>query len=304
MHAVTAEWKHYHSGDRKAEARIIHAPVESGDLVLFVPGFPGGGATLYEQRHSDPIRSEEYSQIILRHNGTRLNGSYADEMLNRRQFPNAIPHHDGEFIGGVPSSIAEWLCEPQTVLEAAGPAFTNITVIGHSFGALAALHSLCALNEQGRPVLDRVHRCICLAPAVGLLKNSADDIMRIWSPEFIEQAATTDKIALNGSEEIRKDLQLVYQGLPGRVKKLPGRVSMIFVPVERDEYLRQSDVEEFAAAAGGNARIEVDRFDRHDPRHNLDAHDMPNYPTRALLDLIEAGDGTGKPLGYMDDFIE
>jgi pimeloyl-ACP methyl ester carboxylesterase len=266
MHAVTAEWKHYRSGEHKAEARIVHSPIESGDLVVFVPGFPGGGATLYEQRHADLIRSEEYSQIIVRHNGTRLDGPYADEMLNVRQFPNAVPHRDGAFIGGAASSITEWLSEPQTVLEAAGPAFTSITVIGHSFGALAVLHSLCALQEQGKPVLDRVRKCILLAPTLGLVKGAPDDIMnRVWAPEFIESSAVADRIALDGTDQVRADLTAAYQTLPERVKQLPGHVSLVFVHVEHDEYLRQSDVEEFMEASGGAGRLVLDTFDRYDP---------------------------------------
>lgn len=291
MHNLTAEWKYFHSGTRKAEGRLIHAPQDSGDLILFCPGFPGAGSSLFEQRFVEAFCIEEYAQVYLRHNGTRLDSSTADEMLNTRQFPKAIPFHDGEWIGGAPSSVAEWLAEPQTVIEDFGAEYTGITVLAHSFGAVAALHSLANLHEAGHSILERVRKVICLAPAVGLLKDHADDVMdTLWVSEFLADSSVTDRVTLNGVDAIRSDLKATYQTLAARVKNLPAHIEKIFVHVERDEYIRGHDVEEFAQSVGENTQFLMDPFDRHDPRLIYAAHDMPNYPIQTLLDLVEGTD--------------
>lgn len=305
MYAVTAEWKHFSSGSHKAGGRLIHAPVPSGDLILYVPGFPGGGATLFENRFADLLRKEEYSQIVLRHNGTILNGKFSDFLLNREQFPHAIPHHDGAYLCGVPSSVAEWLVEPKTVLEDFGANYTNITVIGHSFGAVAALHSLALMAEEGNPLVERVRSCICLAPAVGILKDHEDDVMdTVWATEFLSNPELAEKIALNSPENIRADLIPVYQNLAERVSASLKGIEKFFVHVERDEYLRYEDVDEFAKACGQNTHFVLDRFDRHDPRLPYDAHDMPNYPQQSLLDLIEGNIDPVDTISHSDGFME
>ena len=305
MHSATPEWKHFTSNGRKAEGRLIHAPQESGDLILFCPGFPGGGATLFEQRFAELLQKEEYSLFMLRHNGTRLDSDTADFMLNRRQFPKAVPFHDGSFIGGGSSSVAEWLTEPQTILETLGAEYTNITVIGHSFGAVAALKSLINLNQISHRILERVQRCILLAPAVGLLREHEEDVMdTIWQPDLIASEMVTERVALNAPEYILQDLRNVYTGLGDDAKQLPADIKKIFVHVERDEYVRHEDVEEFAHYIDPDSVFVVDKFERHDPRHGLDAHDMPNFPQQSMLDLIEGAEDMMPSRKNIDGFIE
>lgn len=305
MHPVTAEWKHLASGSSRAEGRLILAPRESGDLILFCPGFPGGGATLFEQRYAEILQKEEYSLFTLRHNGTRLDTDVADFMLNRRQFPKAVPFHDGDYIGGASSSIAEWVTEPQTVLETLGAEYTNITVIGHSFGAVAALYSLINLNNASHRILERINRCILLAPAVGLLREYDDDVMdTLWHPEFIASEIVTERVALNAPESILQDLRNAYVSLRDGAKQLPTGMKKIFVHVERDEYVRYQDVEEFANYIDPDSIFMVDKFERRDPRHGLDAHDMPNFPQQSLLDLIEGAEDIMPRRNDIDGFNE
>jgi len=288
MSNLRAEWKHFSSPSGKAEGRLIHAENPSGDLIVYVPGFPGGGATLYETHFAKFLGEQEYFQIVLRHNGTLLNGAHSDVLLNREMFRNAVPHHDGEFIGQAPSSIAEWLVEPKVVLESIGGEYTNITLIGHSFGCLAALYSLVLMAEEGKRLIERVRSCVCMAPAIGLIKDHADDVMTtIWSEGFLSSESIWDRIALNGVENIRADLLRAYTDLPERVSSNLQQIHKVFIHAERDEYLKHEDVEEFMLGCGVNSQFVIDKFERHDPRMEYDAHDMPNFPQQILLDLIE-----------------
>lgn len=304
MRQVYAEWKHFTSEGRKAAGRLIHPSAPCGDLVLFCPGFPGGGATLFEQRFVDRLLDEEYSVCVLRHNGTRLDTPEGQWMLNSEQFSKAIPFHDGAFIGGQPSSVREWIEEPLTAIEAMGAEFSEIVVVGHSFGSVTALHSLCGLHESGSRLIDRVRKVLLLAPAVGLLRDRDDDVMdTLWVDPFITSDFVTSRVALNSCDEIKQDLRTVYGSLAARAADLPERMSKLFVHVERDEYIRRDDVEEFARFIDKDSRFFIDKFDRHDPRLGIDAHDMPHFPEQILIDMIGgAGDAYIGGPNFQDGF--
>lgn len=289
MNQTRAEWKRFHSGDRHAAARIIHPAHESGDLILFCPGFPGGGASLFEQRHASQIIAENFVLAVLRHNGTFLDGAFAEEMLNSSQFPKAVPSALDRWIGGKPARFADWLMEPQTVLEDIATAFTNIYLIGHSFGCLAALNALANLNENGHPAMGRVKSCLCLAPALGTLEgDDANNVMHLWGDDALNDPSVLERVDLaDGPEFARAILREVYETLPDRVVALPPQLDLIFVQVAHDEIVREKDVRNFMTACG-RGRFVLDEID-HPMRghHPVNAHDMPIYPTELLLEQIE-----------------
>ncbi|HNQ92208.1 MAG TPA: hypothetical protein PKI93_04680 [Alphaproteobacteria bacterium] len=305
MYANPAEWKHFSSGSHKAEGRLLHSPKPSGDLIIYAPGYSGIGAKLFEDRFSDLLLEEEYSQIILRHNGTLLNAKDSDSLLNREKFPKAVPFHDGDYIGGAPSRLAERFIAPKTVIEAIGANYTNITLVGHSLGVVAVLHSLALLKEECNPLFERVRACVCMAPAVGVLKEHDDDIMdTLWNDAFLKFSSEEGIIAMGSPEDMKADLLAVYQNLPERVANNLQAISKIFVHVERDEFLRYEDIDEFVKACGQNCRFITDRFDRHDPRLPYAAHDMPNYPKQSMLDVIEGRLDPIDTITHSDGFIE
>lgn len=293
MREAWTEWKRFKSGNQTVDARVIHPRSESGDLILFCPGFPGGGATIYEQAHADQVQEEDYTQIILRHNGTILDGPHSDFILNTEQYPKATTHHHDGWIGGKPSSLAEWLVEPQVVLEDVGFAYSNIYIFGHSFGAVALLNSLANLHEGGHHILERIRACALLAPALGTLHGSDEEnIMRIWHEDFLASSAITEKIGLSDDPaSFQMAMKNIYRFLPQRVAALPGAIRFNFLHIAKDEYIRESDVRSFADACN-RGEVVIDNIDRsHRGRGGVDAHDMPDYPTELLLQLIEISGG-------------
>lgn len=283
------EWKTFTSLTRSVSGRVIRPSHEAGDLILFCPGFPGTAATLYEQRHVERFQEEMYTQVVLRHNGLILDGEHSLEMLNARQFPHSLPVHRQGVLGGKPARMVEWVMEPQTFLEAYGSQFTNIFIVAHSFGAVAALNSLTNLNQLGHPVLERVRACLCLAPALGTLEGSEDDnIMRLWQADSLISRMAEGRILFEDGDDLQGILRGVYSDLPKRVHDLPGSVRLEFVHVVKDEYIRETDIAAFCKACGREGRYIKDEFDTHLPIHGgIDAHDMPSYPNELLLEMIE-----------------
>lgn len=288
MRDAWAEWKRFKSDNQTVDGRVIHPPTESGDLILFCPGFPGGGATLYEQTHADQICAEEYTQIVLRHNGTILDGPHSDVILNSAQYPKATTHHHDGWIGGRPASLAEWLVEPQVVLQDIGFSYSNIYIFGHSFGAVALLNSLANLHEGGHHILERIRACALLAPALGTLQGrDEENIMRIWHEDFLTSSVVRERIGLKDDPaSFQIGIKNVYSFLPQRVAALPWSIRLNFLHVAKDEYIRESDVRSFAESCR-RGEVIIDTIDHlHKGRRSVEAHDMPDYPTELLLRLI------------------
>lgn len=288
------EWETFTSLTRSVSGRIIHPAHEAGDLILFCPGFPGTAASLYEQRHSERFQKEMYTQVVLRHNGLVLDGAHSAEMLNARQFPQSLPLQSQGVLGGKPARMVEWVMEPQTFLEAYGSQFTNIFIVAHSFGSVAALNSLANLNQLGHPVLDRVRACFCLAPALGTLEgDESENIMRLWQPDSVVVGMANGRVLFEEGDDLQATLRGIYSDLPKRVQELPGSVRLEFVHVEKDEYIRETDIADFCKACGRDGHYVKDGFDTYLPTHGgIDAHDMPSYPTESLLEMIETDVGS------------
>lgn len=269
-------WTIFESEGRTVEAQVFEPEAPTQNAILFCPGFPGMGGSLFEQRHAAALAAENYAVIVLHHSGTRLDGPHAPLMVNNGWRRMMAQKNGDTHLGGGPSSIDDWLMEPYTALKNL-PSYKNLTIIGNSFGALSAMWSMTA---ETAPVAN-IRHLILLAGAQG-----TEDLMRIWKPEFIAMPRITEKVSLNDATEIAATLQKTYQQLPQRMKTLPPEIALTYLVVMRDELLTLRDTEQFRAAIDGRGKIVIDDIDKAYPNHGFMAHDMPDYPTVNLLALI------------------
>lgn len=264
------------------EAQVFAPDAGAHAAILFCPGFPGMGGTVFEQRHAAALTDEGFAVWVLKHKGTKLSGAMAPVMVNNSSRLMAGRKIRETHIGGGPATIEEWLAEPLKALGVLHTAYDSIHVIGNSFGALSALWSL---TEKNAP-LERVKSLLLYAGAQGVNDGSDDSIMRIWQPEFLMASRITDKVTLNDPFDVVARLNVVNRDLPERVKSLPEHIAITYLVVERDEILRLSDTEKFKEAIGGRGTVVVDTEDHAWPEYGLLAHDTPNYKTEDLLGLI------------------
>jgi len=264
------------------EAQVFQPVAGTRSVILFCPGFPGMGGTVFEQRHAAALVAEGYAVYVIKHKGTKLSGAMAPVLVNNAARMMEGRKTDEKYIGGAPATIEDWLEEPLKALEVLHTAYDNIHVIGDSFGALAALWSMTQEGAQ----ISKVKSLLLYAGAQGVDDGSEDGIMRVWQPEFLMASRITDKVALNDPFDIVARLGKTYRSLPERVKALPESIAMTYLVVDRDEILRKSDTEAFKEAIGGRGKIVIDTVDHAWPEHNLLAHDTPNYKTEDLLALI------------------
>lgn len=265
-----------------AEAQVFEPDAGSNRVILFCPGFPGMGGTVFEQRHAAALVEEGYAVYVLKHKGTKLSGAFAPVLVNNGARLMSGRKILETHIGGGPATIMDWMTEPLKALQVLHTAYESIHVIGNSFGALSALWSL---TEQGAPV-SKIKSLLLYAGAQGI-DNGEYGIMRIWKPEYLMVTRITDKVTLNDPFDVVKTLGDAYRVLPQRVNdNLPAQIDLKYLVVERDELLNLADTKAFQAAINGRGTIVVDTVDHAWPDAGLLAHDTPNYTTEDLLTLI------------------
>jgi pimeloyl-ACP methyl ester carboxylesterase len=264
------------------ETQVFEPEGGSSSAILFCPGCPGMGGTVFEQRHAAALVAEGYSVYVIKHKGTRLSGAMAPVMVNNAGRLMQGRKKGETHLGGGAAMMDEWMVEPLALLNALDPLFSHIHVIGNSFGALSALWSLT--HESA--AIGKVRSVLLYAGAQGVDDGSEDSIMRIWQPAFLMVPRLTDKVTLNDPFDVVATLKQVYGALPARAKNLPVDIAITYLVVERDEILRLADTEKFKAAIGGRGKIVIDTVDHAWPLDGLLAHDTPNYKTEDLLELI------------------
>lgn len=251
-------------------------------VILFCPGFPGMGATVFEQRHAAALVEEGYAVYVIKHKGTKLSGALGPVMVNNGARLMAGRKTGEKHIGGGPATIDEWMVEPLKALRVLHTAYDSIHVIGNSFGALSSLWSM---TEKDAPI-SKVKSLLLYAGAQGV-DDGEYGIMRLWKPEFLMAVRIMEKVSLNDPFDIVATLKKTYAVLPERTKALPAHIALKYLVVERDELLNVADTKAFQAAIGGRGDIVIDTVDHGWPEHGYLAHDTPNYITEDLLQLIK-----------------
>lgn len=265
-----------------AEAQVFEPDAGADAAILFCPGFPGMGATVFEQRHATALAEEGYAVYVIKHKGIRIASAHAPAMINSAARLHEAYSENEKYLGGEAATLDGWLAEPGHVLPHLHKKYARIHVIGNSFGALSALWSL---TEEGAPI-NKLDSILLYAGAQGVDDGTEDCIMRLWKPEFLMASRITDKVVLNDPFDMVATLKKTYDALPERVKALPDSIALTYLVVDRDELLNVGDTKSFQAAIGGRGRIVIDTVDHAWLELGLLAHDTPNYRTDDLLTLI------------------
>lgn len=281
---MRVHWTVFQHGDDHVEGQIWEPEEATDKVILFCPGFPGMGAVHFEQRHAGNLVQAGFAVVVLRHCGTRLDSPAAPAMINN---PGRLWHgrqNRQTHLGGGASSVKYWLNEPWLALQTLTNVYKDIYLWGSSFGAVAALWSL---TSPGAP-LKNIRQVLLVAGAQGVIDaDPAQDIMRIWKPEYMCLPRVTDKVSLSSPEDDVRALSNAYKNLPERVRALPRDIALSALVVANDEILSLGDAQRFKAAIGDRMEIVIDDLDKAYPDHGLMAHDMPDYPTEQLLALIK-----------------
>jgi pimeloyl-ACP methyl ester carboxylesterase len=266
------------------EVQVFEPEAASKKAILFCPGLPGMGATVFEQRHAAALCSLGYYVLVIKHKGVRLDSPFAPLFVNNGARLMESRKKKETHLGGGPAKIKEWLKEPAKVLSVIADKFDDIHVIGNSFGALSAMYALTKKDM----VLGNVKTLLFYAGAQGIWVDGDEfTIARIWKPAYLMMPHITQKVEILDPEKACDELRDVYMDMPKKVQELPETIKIKYLVVKNDEILWQSDTEAFRDAIGGRGEIIIDEIDRAWPEAGLLAHDTPDYKTEDLIKLIE-----------------
>lgn len=262
------------------EAQVFKPDTPSQSAILFCPGFPGAGATVFEQRHAGALTQVGFTVFVIHHKGTRLDNGFAPMMVNNSTRLQEAYTKGETHLGGGPAGISDWMMEPLVVLKSIAETFDDIRVIGNSYGAISALWSL---TDEAAPV-EKVKALLLYAGAQGAPDGA---IAAKWVDEIRTMPHVAPKVMFDLDKPFASVFSDVYAALPERVKRgVPESVKLTYLVVEKDEILTLKDTEDFKAVIGGRGEIVMDSVDHGWPEAGLLAHDTPNFRTQDLLELI------------------
>lgn len=277
------DWHVYHHEGRSCEVQLWEPDGPCEKLLLFCPGFPGRGGTMFEQRHAATFVEAGYTVAVIKHAGTRLDGPDAPFIVNNGARLAKGRREKETHLGGGPSTMLNWLWEPHTALKALQPAFKQIDIYGNSFGAISMLWSLTRPDAY----FDNIRTLACVAGAQGVDTDPISGAMRVWSPMHLMNPIFWEKITLDDPNSIHDTMKIAYAEIAARAPSFPAHVRLKYLVVMQDEILKLSDTQAFKKVMGDRGDIVIDDIDRAYPAMGFIAHDMADYPTEKLLELYQ-----------------
>jgi len=276
---MRVHWQTFEDDGQIVEAQVFRPDAPSTRLILFCPGFPGLGATIFEQRHAAELAEHGYDVVVIKHAGTRLDSGFAPMAVNNA----SRLRQGGSHLGGGASNLAKWLNEPAVALKNLHVNYDDIAVIGNSFGAVAALWSM----TMGGAPIQNIKHLLLMAGAQGI-DNGPTGIMRIWNAGLLASAVIAQSISVGTPDDIIETMRRAYADVNARAASLSDHIDLKYLVVSNDELLSLSDTEAFKAEVmQGRGEIVIDDIETAYPIIGLSAHYTPNYPTDKLLELIQ-----------------
>jgi pimeloyl-ACP methyl ester carboxylesterase len=298
-------WLRFSSQLGEVEGKL-HLPAEgSTRLIIFEPGFPGDGSTRFEKLYTKTLLTRGYAILALRHNGTIVNGPDAARYLNCAE-RQALAKSKGQRVLGTKDafSLSDWLSEPLVSLQATLPAFSEVVLIGHSFGVLACLWSAAELMRFPSDQVERIKRIVSLSGATGRLRQAEDPILTLWR-QHLDTDWVRQRIVLGKVEENIEVLRAAYTRIHDRRTHLPSSIDLIYVspwgdcPNNLDELVLPLEAIDIIASLGRGSLV-IDKTQFSDETSGRMVHDMDNLRTDVLVRLVEGalwGDGRIATLG-------
>lgn len=274
------------------EGRIYFPAKITDKLVIFEPGFPGGGSTQFEKLWLDKVLENGFTVFLVRHSGTIINGKFADNYLNCPQRQKQALKTGQKLIGSKKlSTISDWLVEPKIVIEALGSHFKEIYLVGHSFGPLALIFSLIKLASENSHLTRQIIRVISLAGAIGRARGKDDAKLKIWN-DHLDTDWARDRVLIGPAKKNTNIFADAHNKIHDQVHKFPSHIEFVGVtPLgdkagRIDDLVQSIETVEFIASLGRGHLI-LDKTQYSDSKSGRMAHDMENLKPQTLVKFLD-----------------
>lgn len=285
-------WITLNSKSGSVEGKVYFPDKITDKIVIFAPGFPGGGSTQFEQLWLDKVLKNGFTVFLIRHNGTIINGKFSANYLNCPQRQKQALKSGQNFLGPKKSiSTSDWLIEPKIAIEALGSHFKEIYLVGHSFGPLALVSSIIDLAADNSPFVQRIVRVVSLAGAIGRARGEKDSKLEIWHKHLDTDWARA-RVKIGPAKENTDIFAKAHNKIHDLVNKFPLHVEFIGVtPLGDkvntiDDLVQSIETVEFIASLGRGYLI-LDKIEFSDDKSGRMAHDMENLKADTLVKYLD-----------------
>lgn len=271
----------------------IHIPHKVGDkLVIFEPGFPGGGSGYFEELFLKKVLESGYAAFLVRHVGTIINGKHSRGYIVCKE-KQCVAKDNGQTVVGTKQShtIADWLVEPKVALEVLTPYFKTVLLVGHSFGPLANFSSFIDFTKDNLELAKRVKRFISMAGTLGIVRDPKGQILSQWE-EYLNKDWSKERVLIGDTGDNIKYLHNTYKKIHREVDSFPKNVDFIAIHPwgdkehTTDELVHVVESLEMILSLGSGYLI-VDKTEHGDKKTGGIAHDMKNLKPEVFQKLVD-----------------
>lgn len=270
----------------------IHLPHKQSDkLVIFEPGFPGGGSVWFEEVLLKKLLRENYTVFLIRHVGTIINGKHSKDYIGCKEKQEKARKEKQKVLGAKKNhTIVDWLKEPKVALESLLPYYKTVFLTGHSFGPLAAFSSLIDFVKEKPRLAKRIKRFISLAGTLGIVRDEKGQILSQWR-EYLNKKWSRERVLIDNTERNVKTLHKTYKKVHREAHLIPNSIEFIAVHPwgnkknTTDELVHITESLDMITTLGRGYLI-VDKDEFGDKKTGRIAHDMDNLKPEAFYRLV------------------
>ena len=273
------------------EGKIHFQIKETNKLVIFEPGFPGGGSTQFEELWLEKLLQEGYAVFLARHCGTLINGKFSNGYLNCVKRQELGKRLNEEVLGSKPeNSITDWLNEPLVALEKLVSQFSQVTLCGHSFGPLALIHSLIRYVKSEPSESKKINRIVSLSGSLGRFRGNDHPFLKVWYDHLNTEWAR-ERVQI-GDAKLNTDIfNEAHTFVNKNASQIPGHIEFIAtVPwgdtlETSDEIVHPIESLDFITSLGRGYLI-VDKKEYGDSKTGRMAHDMESLSDNNVFRFV------------------
>lgn len=235
-----AFWIKLHGEKGEAEGKLFTPTGKNLDtLVVFEPGMPGDAVGWMESKQVPELLREGYTVVVLRHLGTKTDAEKAGTYIKCSERQARAQAEHTHALGDKPEYDLEALShEPTTALNALGPNFRDIKIIGHSAGAL---FNASAVAEADPEVRKKISGYVSLSGFVGGIDERApafSDIKGYF-------AYCAGHLNMGSPERNEAVLREIFERVYANKERIPSHTMVTQVHSPNDEYLTFRGAEKF-----------------------------------------------------------
>ncbi len=273
----------------------IHIPYKNNSiLMIFEPGFPGGGSGYFEELLLKQVLKDGITAFIIRHVGTIINGEHSDSYVVCKEKQTLASKNNQLVIGTKKThTIADWLVEPKIALEILAPHYDNIIFVGHSFGSLAGFTSLIDFVKETPKHAKKIKRFISMAGTLGIARDPKGRMLSQWE-EYLEKDWSKKRVLIGNTTQNIETLYKAYQKVHKNVDKFPVHIDFIAIHPWGDEKYTTDELVPIEESLDiitslGRGFLIVDKLEIGDEKQERIAHDMQNLKPRFFSKVMDLG---------------